>query len=102
MEINHSIINPETFFHSNHPKVKHKSQTSTLTPTHKTTHQMRKPSNTHRSYSTKKHIAEDITYLMQQKVDPIHSQKSHNVLQLLKSLNKITPRKYDQKIKFKS
>ena len=39
---------------------------------------------------------------MKQKVDPIHSQKSHNILHLLKSLNKITPRKNEQKIKFRS
>ena len=39
---------------------------------------------------------------MEHRVDPIHSQKSHNLLILLKSLNKLTPRKTSTKIKFKS
>ena len=101
MQINRSIFNPETFFHSSISKQKRKPQSLSPAPG-KNTSSIRKPPNNQRVYQRRQQVSEEVQDLMKQKVDPIHSQKSHNILQLLKSLNKITPRKNEQKIKFRS
>ena len=92
LEANYDIFNPENYFNPKHEKRKVHSL-SHEKKVYQNSKNIRTRSGLIEPHFQRKAIPESIKNLMSKRVEPIHSQKCHNILQLLKSVNKITPRK---------